>query len=534
MRTLFAYTALILSVVAGCSQPTPQKSQSPGGQKGNGAVTAPTGAPGGTGSNQNEAQLIETYKSTAAQYDLVRNINQALCERVQRLRSECVPAARLIADANEQLLGCVTNATDGAFNIFRYKVSATGLTGQYKLIGDTAFESSTFGDGQTDITWTTGGASNLTAPRIADLTSLRLKVVSGTLPALGSFSFELKVNDKVIFNAADLTREGSDVTFYLFGLNKFVEVLKSPSCRLASDELINIEAAARARVGIQAPAVVVSPGAYGTPIAAVVNATAAPTQSPSTSTVAALPPTVLNIPTGGTPESRLSQLQLELSKLSQARDRENDRNGKLKAELNTNAAVGCMADQPITKMEILINGGEAQELEVTCCNMSDASYENIIGSPDKITFDFGYQMTLTQSDNGGEAIFKDGGVVNAGTAFQTRKIGEIEFLRIKRYGAHYVTKMIEKKKGCLGCGSYGEPHMWNTRRKRLDSITIKVNDQVLYRKDGINFVFAHQSHVGDINAIRNQAANGFTFEAADLKTNPEYVRLMSRTDCRAP
>lgn len=196
-----------------------------------------------------ETQLLEKKKSDEGMLSIQRSINAKLCERLFRYRTECSVAQRLIVQSTDnQVFGCIGNAAEGSRITSKFTVNLTGATGSWRLIADNDYYTQDFsaGQGPTVITWSSEGSSDSSAPRLADITELKLKISTGSVPAsLAGVDFNLKVNDTVVFTQADLQMVDNVTGYYKLDALKLLQLRSSPACKVSAVEIDALVAEAK-------------------------------------------------------------------------------------------------------------------------------------------------------------------------------------------------------------------------------------------------------------------------------------------------
>jgi hypothetical protein len=204
---------------------------------------------------------------------------------------------------------------------------------------------------------------------------------------------------------------------------------------------------------------------------------------------------------------RVAERQFELQ-------RERDRNGRFKSEFNIAGQAGggakCWAEQRVRKLEILVGGAH---LETGSPKESGKAYPST-GNPALIKFVFSESFIAQIENEEQYQLFAPSGKF-VSEAFNGKLIRDIAFLKIEKGGVGWDSSRFSKS--CflgINCG-HGYKN-FETNRYSLGSITVKVNDQVVYSRAGINHTFQDGSLV---------------WEESNLAVNPEYIKLMARTEC---
>ncbi len=210
-----------------------------------------------------------------------------------------------------------------------------------------------------------------------------------------------------------------------------------------------------------------------------------------------------------TPSKSQKTLETELA-------REVNRQQQLRAQLIGKENIGCWGYTKIRKLDVRIEGGPLPDKDL---GVSGAALADV-GNSRAYDFYFGQSMVYSTSDETIAGIFKKGGGFTT-TDFSGREIQELRNIRIVKNGIRYINNIVTKD-GFIGIGAWSGHQRHETDIRQLGSLTIFANDQLVYRKTGINFSFNGGNLVWPPN-------NGI--EA--IQTSEEFTSLMRRNDCPA-
>lgn len=507
MRSL-ALFAVIASVLVSCGQP-PKKKDPTGASAAGGGGQANSDSQGSsllqdkTNFMLTLQELEKTYDSLALkafqdgrEMQFLERYNQKMCERIQKLRDTCLPSVRVLPDAFEKKLACKSSDGVELSKMFHFQVHLTAPENVvFRIIADNTYESNDFESGESAITWATAANTNIASPRLYDFRNMKLKVVGGARPALTELQFELRINDRTVLSTANLVDNG-DATSFSIRTEGFLPMRRSNACRVSAAELEEIRLAEKFLMDKE-------PATAPTPLPKL--------EVAETSNQETVAKDIERIKT------RIADLQPSVDSLKRnfelkapALERERDREGKLSTELLSNSAAGCFARQPLNKLEILVNGAHLEEGKKFETENDKPAVRQ--GSAKQFTFTFGQDLAYTNSDEETTSLLRSGGAVVV-PQFKNRTIGDIESISIAKGGVAYRnTQRCWQEflwKACV-------QDNWEINRYRLDSLIIKVNDEVLYQKEGINFTFEGTNRV---------------WEDKKLSLNPDYLVLMNREDC---
>lgn len=205
----------------------------------------------------------------------------------------------------------------------------------------------------------------------------------------------------------------------------------------------------------------------------------------------------------------LNTLKQEIAARREVLERERDRVGKLSFELQGDTAAGCMANQRIEKFEILVQGTHLGP----SAKFDSKDHMPPSGSPAQIRMLYGDALAQTVSDEEAAPVFRNDGRLIS-TEFNASRIADIQFVKIIKGGIGFISNRICVSQFIFFTSCHYENNEVN--RYRLDGVTLKVNDEVLYKKDAISHTFE-----GDKREWTDM----------NISLNPEFLRLMARTDC---
>lgn len=203
---------------------------------------------------------------------------------------------------------------------------------------------------------------------------------------------------------------------------------------------------------------------------------------------------------------RVAERQAELQ-------RERDRNGRMKSEFSGAVASSngsCWAEQPVRKLEVLVTGSHLPNGNAS----RGDSAKKTVGNPALIKIVFSENFAVQVENEEQYQLFAQSGRY-VSQDFSNKKIREMGFLKVEKGGVGYKAQKVTTP--CfMGIGCWTGYDSSETNRYNLASITVKVNDQTVYQRGGINYTFEGDRRV---------------WQDGGLGGNPEYVRLMARTDC---
>lgn len=241
MKSRFVFTLSLVtlsSVVLSCSEP-PQK---PGvlSDSAQGATTTTTTATA-TAANQTAVTAAPAANLGLSLYTQ-KEINKLLCTRLQTLKNQCRAGARLRDDGNVSLSCDGSSGSVPLTTTFEAIVDDGGSGNQYKLsVNDGAFLSDVIPSGtKTKIKWTPQGSLAASAPRLADLDSMRVVTASG------SSSGAVLTRAVLFVNGGDPVVQGSGIHVGdKLPIDKLRDDMRSDVCRVGPSEVDALVAQAR-------------------------------------------------------------------------------------------------------------------------------------------------------------------------------------------------------------------------------------------------------------------------------------------------
>jgi hypothetical protein len=446
-----------------------------------------TSAPKSAGSNADLNSVALTQEQQAKKLkELVelKEVNNSLCVRYQKQVRECALATPLIPDDGNKVLGCISGVDPNAVLGVSYKISVTPPPGNriYLSTKGGSWRTNEVGEGVDQVlTWGPRSPDScspnlrtppksllaqIRSPKLLELSDLEVVLVPedssqclSTQNRVNAFGqFQIVQNGEILFSKGDLSFEGGR---HLINLSRLDQKMDDPACAIPQDEVEALVNDAKA------------------------NAPAVPSTIPST--------------------------------LGDELNREESRNNALFLALTGQVKMGCWAFQKVSKLEVKIDGSSVERKALgTGSEMSPS------GNSKGYTFTFGRGLIHSIGDEGG--MFRPGGGFST-AEFADRMIQELQFLKIEKQGTAYENEAFSTSRSCgfLGFGTCTSRSFrrYEIDRKSLSSIEIKVNDQLIYQNNSVNFTF-------DQNNMSWPPGN----KAAPIYENPKYRDLMRRTDCQ--
>ena len=196
--------------------------------------------------------------------------------------------------------------------------------------------------------------------------------------------------------------------------------------------------------------------------------------------------------------------------------REVNRNQQLRTQLIGKENIGCWGYTKIRKFQVRLEGEHGADIDL---GVSGAALADV-GNSRAYDFHFGQSMVYSTSDETMAGIFKKGGGFVT-SDFSDREVQELRNIRIVKNGIRYINNIVMKE-GFIGIGAWSGHHRLETDVRKLVSLTIFANDQLVYKKSDINFSFHGNKLVWPPNN-----------EIEAIQTSEAFTSLMRRNDCPA-
>lgn len=435
-----------------------------------------------TNLKQSAENIAFDVNNTNTLVSKIFEIKSSLCQRQNELFSQCIAHTPLFPSTWRSAAVC--RAEQRAWDNRTFKMKISGNSGKFRLVLDDVIESNVISPGELrHITWTISGNRNPTDIKLSDVGSFRLVAVEGEFPTLSEIQFSLLINDRVIFDENDLISESKTDTSISLNSLAVIELLNSTDCKVEEGEIDNITQAAIARAIFPSPIVI-------------------PNQSENTLDEAFATQLEDWIET----QSRTLQNRGDVF-LAVAQDI-----SRLRRDLRGELQLGCWSRQKIKTVEISVKGAH---LPLSDWDRAATKLQlPRVGNPTQTTIDFGAGLRFTNPDETNFALFRDESRWLLSTSGDLT-IGDLSHVKVQKGGFQF-----KSFRNCWSTwGGLGTACEWQNResdRYEFSALKVKVNDQIIYQRDGINHTFAKNS-LGWID--ENLTANG------------SYKELMKRRDC---
>jgi len=447
--------------------------------------TSPARKTGSAADVSSVALTAEEQSKKLKKLVTLKEVNSSLCVRHQKQLRECALATPLIPDDSNKVLGCISGVDPNAVLDVDYKISVEPPPGTtiYLSTKGGSWRTNEVGRGTNQpLTWgprspdscspnlRTPPKSLLTqirSPKLLELSELEVVIVPenkddclSTQKRLNEFGeFQVIQNGKVIFSRSDLRFDGGR---HLVNLSSLDAEMEKEQCSIPQDEIEALVAEAES------------------------SAPAAPAAIPAT--------------------------------LADDLNREESRNNALHLALTGQVKLGCWAFQKVSNLEVKIDGASVERKPHGTGDQKKGS-----GNSKGYTFTFGRGLVHSIADEAG--MFRPGGGFSTAD-FAERMIQELQYLKIEKQGTAFKNEEFSTSRSCgfLGFSTCTSRSFrrYEVDRNTLSSIEIKVNDQLIYQNNSINFTFEE----GNLTWPRGN-------KAAAIYENPKYRDLMRRTDCPA-
>jgi hypothetical protein len=425
------------------------------------------------------ASDLTDINTKIAQIDATK---EALCKRQSELMEACVVHTPLSPESWRSGAACKSERK--AWEDRRYFVEVTGIQGRFQLILDNSVESNIFAaNKQSKIEWRTRGNKSLKDLRLSDVGSIKLKAIDGNITSLNGLSFVLKIDDKIVLTEKDFVPESKTNNAVVISQIPLSVELSSSECQVNEAELESLIQSVQVNTGsIQ---------------------TVTPPQT-----------------------DQKESAQVTIKKMEQwiktARNNLDSKNeaylafaqdiARIRRDLRGELQLGCWGREVIKTIEIAFNGSH---LPLSDWDRSQAEKPlPPFGNPTQTTIDFGGNLRFTNGDEKTLALFRDGGRWSL-IANTDLTIGDLSSFQIQKGGYAYHAE----EKCWSTWGGLGKDCEWQNResdRYHLNDLTIKINGELVYRKDALNISFERKN---------------LKWLEKDFTSNPAYIDLMRRRDC---
>lgn len=398
----------------------------------------------------------------------LRAINDKLCKRVQKQRSECAGSVTLISETSRDIMNCITGFKEGAKleDSFELDFTMNGASGSKVMLKANSGQFTTqpvLGLAQ-KVQFTTVRSQAVKSPKLYDLIELLIvpETDSTKLKVESVANFQFKVNGITVLNKEDFRGATlADANYLTLDMKKILALQSDAKCKIPVTEIDTISQEAREE----------------TKDAEVQNLGDVP------STSAELTP-ILN--------------------------RERSVRQQYTSHLTGLENLGCWASVKMEKLEILVEGAHLNESS----RGRGSNQMSNRGNSNQYDIVFGESLKLSNADESTQGLFRPGGRLLT-EDFQEFEISQIRALQITRQGDSFRSVQVSKP-GFLGIGGWTGFDNFEVNRTSLASLKIKVNNEILYERNAIGHVF---------ESGRN------TWEDKNITKNAAFLKLMQRNDC---
>jgi hypothetical protein len=411
------------------------------------------------------------------------SIRDALCERQSQLMNDCGVHTPL-SPLNWRPAGCAS--AKNKWQLRTYTAEINSVSGKFQLVLDNAIESNVFvSETPQKIQWTTRGSRSLKDLKLSDVGSFKLKAVSGTFQDIKSIQFKLKLDDELLLSNEDFIESGSTDSVVIINHLPVTKKLSSTECVVDDNEIDKI-----------------------------IQDSVAAAKQPENLTLPSLNPELPVEENARNFQHWISDTRLQYEAKSDIYLAAAQDISRLRRDLRGELQLGCRGREIIRSLEIAVKG---EHLPASDWDRSQTSVAlGITGSPTQTVIDFGGGLRFTNTDENTTPIFHENGkwLANATTDLT---IGDISTIIIQKGGYSY-----QATRNCWSTwGGLGTACEWQNRetdRYRLDSLSVKINGQLIYERDALNFTFERSTP----NWIEKE-----------LTSNLAYISMMRRRDCPA-
>lgn len=426
--------------------------------------------------------------SSKEEYAILTSINQAFCERLNKLRTECVAAARIMPSSSDRALAC-----DGNFDAVskKHNISVTfkGGRGKWVLIANDTFQSSPFGSGTSDITFSSTGNDDVKAPQLKEISKLYIRSMDGAVNAGTRYTFSLSVDGVVLLQGGllPLPDSGSDNTL-LVSVSDIQMMAMSNTCRVSPSELTGIKEQVKSQVTAQ----LVQDRREGYSAGG----------SSSSSNRGALIQKIL-------------QHRMAINEIFPVLEDERSRNLALTNSLKSDLDVGCQMNELINELKIEVTGAHTAISNLLETN--DNGWKNPSGNQglcQQVEFRFGPDLAFSIDQSKHSIIGSPGTAYIASSIPEGAKIGSVEYVSVLKKAVCFDNTAVKEREMM-----FFEKTRYEVREKHqmsINRIKITINGMEAYNTSvDLLFDYKHTKPWKD----------------PKFRENPAWVELMTNTNC---
>lgn len=495
------------------------------------------------------SELQDMYRDRAKQDEadeqdlaVIDQMNIGLCAQLERLRSRCNVASRILPDGYARLkCGSTGGADVSSESMPKFTASVESSDpGPFILVLNGRFKSSAFPGGgeETVVTFSGGSMSDAklapqfkqiyraeirrakedpekmaqqrkkadeggSNPSSADESKTKKPAAKSSddplkLPKLDEFSFTFKVNDEEVFSGLPLTYDDSSYQGYRYLLNLYLieKKFNSSECRLSHAHINSIKDSIREAV----------------------EETFRKEDYKKTRGSNVMIPDINSKPDL---MGAIDKLKSSIEKRSLVLEDERNRLLRITTELSPDEKIGCHAMEEIKTINIEVAGAMFDDKDSPLVmTRARTRFENKGLAASLIRFRLGSNVVISIDQSQTQLI---GSHYETSLSEETL-VGAIEYLQIEKLGTQFSNSPVQTS-GILG---FGGKDYFDIREEWIYSITgvrIFVNTYKVYDNQNLNLTFSSANYTpGGKPGIMKWTAKSF-------RANPDWVKLMQRTDC---
>ena len=476
----------VLLLSESCAETTSDSRSRSGGGSGSNIVNNPSS--GASGQNLTKDELIEKLLNRESQLNLekdelarLKSINEALCERINKINTECLPKKPITSNAKIRLVSCDGSPVEQVSNSkIEVDINLAG-NGDFKLFfhsANSVYESSLLGVGTQELKFSKLADDQKVTPTFSDIQKMRLRAESLNLESGSSATVNVDVlvdGKSVLKDIIPGVKAGES---YELNVKKIYQRLISSTCQMSNEALETFLAPYNGTSGFDND----GPSAS---IAGKNNY-----QGDSTANI----------------EQRITWVEEALATLYPDLESARNRSFNLRKAIKGDTGVGCRLQQKIKDLSITIDGSPIID---PVGNKRDDKIEGS-GNAKEIEIDLG-GVSFASTTALGSTFIPD-------EDLSSYEIASLTQIKLRKGGTAYINNLVR----CDG-SIFGELKKDNDCYDILEESAMDIN-KIKLEVNGM--VLFEQGNLG-LKLYRNR----MTWNFESLQQNPKWGEMLLRTDC---
>ncbi|NRA45317.1 MAG: hypothetical protein HRU09_10220 [Oligoflexales bacterium] len=480
----YILSMVVVLLVMGCAE-TSSDSRSRSGAGSDGSSTSNAS---GSGQELTKDDLHEKLLNREAQLNLEKDelaklqvINEALCERINKINKECLPKKPITANSKIRLVSCDGNPVEEVSNSkIEVDIYLDG-SGEFKLdfhSGNTIYQSSTLGPGTQELKFTNRADDQTLTPSFSDIKKMRLTadLLSSGSGSSATVTVDIMVDGKTVLK--DIVPGVKVGGSYDLNVRKIYQQLISSSCQISNEALEQFLAPFNS-----------SEGSFD--------------NDKSSSTSSAQAGSAADI------EQRIVWVEEALADLFPNLEAARNRSFNLKKALKGDTGVGCRLEQKITELSITIDGSPVIE---SVANKRNDRIEGS-GNAKEIEIDLG-GVSFASTIALGSTFSPDEDLTSLDIASLTK-------INLRKGGTSFINNLVKCDSSIIGDVFKKDNDCYDILEESvmdINKIKLEVNGLTLFE----------QGNLG-LKLDRDR----LTWKYESLQLNPKWGEMLLRNDCEA-